>query len=380
MEHLFKVIFVTIFTTIYTDGLLCPVEYNLVRDTLVVDSENLTWSQAAMECTRRNGRILTVTDTQSEQNVSLFEEYLYGKAWVGYTGYTQDKLDDSDSKTPFYIIRHISDKQFDASSHRGSAKYSKIDSSSAWWPASSDQGKWIQVDLRKTMCVYGIATKGQKSTNDWTIVYKLHYKTDFDNYFLTLQEDGKEELTANEDDDTAVYWNFTKPFNARFIRLYLQQWNGYPVIRFDLLVSNNSCPIDFSCGKCSAIVNTPGGNMTIKHESCCSKLPYICETETCEQDQKDSSPLATVTYSAMDNGTTNPEIQKVSSTLPSNTDPTIDNSTDIPGANNRNLPCAWCSTSLTIGLIIGMVLLMILSIIFLILLIVSQHYKNSCIC
>ncbi|CAH1782117.1 unnamed protein product [Owenia fusiformis] len=321
---------------INTDGLLCPVGYNLVRDIQVVDSENLTWSEAAMECTRRNGRILKVMDNESGQNAKdAMEKHLEGKAWVEYNGEVEDMSDPLQFRESFYIMEHISDEQFDASSQSWDAKNARINSSTAWRPQYADLCQsWVEVDLRKTMCIYGIVTKGQMDKNRWITVYKLLSKTDFDKNFHILSDGGKEELTANDDNDTSVYRNFTKPFNARFIRLYPQEWIGYPAIRFDLLVSNNSCP----CRKCPAIMNTPTGTVTIQYESCCSKLPYICETESCDQDK----------------------------------------TTDNPSANLGICSCALCSTSLTIGLIIGMVLFMILSIILLILLILSHRkQKNS---
>ncbi|CAH1782119.1 unnamed protein product, partial [Owenia fusiformis] len=362
---------------IYTDGLICPVGYNLVRDIQVVEPENLTWSEAAMECIRKKGRILTVVGNQSEQIAKDAMEKSLGKTWVGYTGYyIKDELDESDLRTPFYIMKYIKDEQFDASSFSEYAEHARIDNQYAWWPKAARLGQWVQVDLRKTMCIHGIVTKGHKNTYQWTTVYKLHYRNKCSKFHI-FENDGKEELTANK---PTAYQNFTEPFNAQFIRLYPQKWNkDYPAIRFDLLVSNDSCPTDLPCGKCPAIMNTPTGNVTVQYEPCCSKLPYICEIELCDQDHKEAPTQAIVTDSPFDYGTPNPEIQKESSTLPTITELAIDNTTNIPGANHGNCPCALCSTSLTIGLAIGMGFFMIVSVILLILLILSQHYKNSCI-
>ncbi|CAH1782116.1 unnamed protein product [Owenia fusiformis] len=376
MEHLFRAILITVGARIYAEGLLCPVGYNLVRHTLVVDSENLTWSEAAIECTRKNGRIFTVMDNQSEQIfIDIMEEYSLGKAWVVYTGNIKDELDESDLKSPFYIMKDISDKKFDASSRPWGAKYAKINSESAWFSFDLSGCQWVRVDLGKPMCIYGIVTKGRKYLDRWTSVYKLNYKNDVDKNFITLQDDGKEELTANEDNDTPVYRNFTKPFNARFIRLYPKLWNIYPAIRFDLLVSNNSCPKEFPCGKCPAIINIPTSNATVQYESCCSKLPYVCETKSCVPDQKESS--ATITDSTIDNDSRKPEIQKEFSTLATIKDSAVvDNTTNYRSASNSAFSCVLCSMSLTIGLIIGMVLLVIIIIILLILLILSQRRKK----
>ncbi|CAH1794664.1 unnamed protein product [Owenia fusiformis] len=343
MEHAFRLIII-ITCLRYMDGLLCPTGYRLSRETLVVDSVNLTWSEAAMECSSRNGTIIKVMDNKSKQIVKdTMEKYSLGKAWVGYTG-DIEKMFDQDTREPYFIMKNVLDKQFYASSYKQYAKRAKIDSKSAWTPQHIRLCQWVQIDLKKTMCIHGIVTKGRKDASQWTKVYKLHYRKDTDTNFLTLQNDGREELIANTDSNTPVYRNFTKPFNAQIIRLYPQKWEKAGAVRFDLLVSDNSCPTDFTCGKCPAIVTTTTGNVTIQYESCCSKLPYICETETCDQDKKESSTAATVT------------------------------SDNNPGARNGiHSP----SNSITTGLIIGLVFFIIVSVILLILLIfLNRNFRN----
>ncbi|CAH1794661.1 unnamed protein product [Owenia fusiformis] len=182
-------------------------------------------------------------------------------------GRTVETSDQSDMSEPYYVMEYISDGQFNSSSFGTLAKYARINSTSAWLPRDINPittTEWIQVDLGKTMCIYGIVTKGRHDQQQWTTVYKLHYRKDGDINFLTLKDDGKEKLlSANRDQDTAVGRNFTKPFDARFIRLYPKCWDNYAAIRFDLLVSNNICPSDTMCEKYPSFIPSSSSAMII---------------------------------------------------------------------------------------------------------------------
>ncbi|CAH1777234.1 unnamed protein product [Owenia fusiformis] len=347
-----RVILITMASMIHTEGLFCPVGYNLVRDTLAVNLENMTWSEAALECARTNGTIINVIDNRSKEMASdTIKQYSLDKVWIGYTPDIRETFNPSDVGIPYFIIKDISDDQFSASSSWSwsDSDLAKIDSENAWVSYQTEGPFWVQVDLGKTMCIHGIVTKGKENRDWWTTVYKLLYRKDGDN-FRTLQDNEQKELSANTDKISRVYRNFTKPFDAQFIRLYPQYWNDYPAISFDLLVSRNSCPTDFTCGRCPAIVNTDAATLTIQYESCCSKLPYICEIESCDKDQEEAPTVAAATHSTVHN-TTKDHATHATSTVS-------------------------CSTTLTIGLTIGIILFMTLSITLIILQICSYHKQN----
>ncbi|CAH1779232.1 unnamed protein product [Owenia fusiformis] len=389
MGCVFKILLMIIVSTRYTDGLLCPVGYKLMRDdTLVVDSENLTWSEAAIECSRMNGTIIKVVDNQSEQSAKdAMWKYSLDKAWIGYTGDIDETIDQSHLSEPYFIVENISDDQLKSSSYYNrwsEAKHAKFNSIYGWVPSKFTRlCHWVQVDLGKTMCIHGIVTQGRRNTDEWTTVYKLLYKK-YGETFRTLWDNGNEELSGNKDRSTPVYRNFTKAFNAQFIRLYPQSWHGgryLPAMRFDLLVSNNPCPTDFPCGKCPAMGTSTGGNLTIQYSSCCSKLPYICEIESCDQIQIESTSVTTITTVT---SVTDLTVENTTSTVTTATDSNIENTTticeDSPETHSRATGSvkSISSHSLTIGLIAGLVVFVFASFILTILLIISNRHQNSC--
>ncbi|CAH1788429.1 unnamed protein product [Owenia fusiformis] len=353
MGYLYRVVFLMTVVSlryIYVDGLLCPVGYRLVKDALVdsVVSKNLTWTEAVMACTKRNGTIIDIRDNQSKKIVfNVMERFKLGSAWIGHSGDIVEATNPSEIRKPYFIMEYIDDEQFEASSYYFYNLYlpelARFNSESAWVPQYDRQDQWIQVDLEATMCIYGIVTQGRKNPSWRTTAYKLLYRKDGDN-FHTLQDNGEEEFPGNRNAVTPVARNFTKPFDAQFIRIYPQDWIIHPAIRFDLLVSKETCPIDFTCGKCPALVNTSQRDLAIQYESCCSKLPYICQTESCELTTESQSSL---TDSAILNASTNP---------------------------HKGTPP---SSSSTVGLAIGMVLFMIISVILLILLVFLYRHLNN---
>ncbi|CAH1788428.1 unnamed protein product [Owenia fusiformis] len=388
MEHLLRVILITLASLRYMDGLICPAGIKIERK-ILINLKNLSWSEAVMDCNRRKGTIINVKDNQSKSIVSgVMEGNKLGNAWIGYSGDNQETSDSSEMKKLYFIMEHTDDEQLKASSYsrnleKLSAKYAKINSGTAWVPKDKRFNNWIQLDLRKTMCIYGIVTKGRQDRDQWTKYYRLLYSKDGDS-FLTLQEKGREELSANNDRSTSVYNNFTEPFDAQLIRLYPQDWNDRPAIRFDLLVSKESCPIDYTCGKCPAMVKKTEGTLTIQYESCCSKLPYICETETCDQDQAGSLTVATATTvttaaitAVMDNDPVTTGTSHGILSTSGYTDSIISYATTnlihgIPIASS-----SASSSPLTIALIVGMVFFMIASIILLTLLILSKRNQTN---
>ncbi|CAH1773606.1 unnamed protein product [Owenia fusiformis] len=303
MEYLFKVTLILICSVRYMEGMVCPVGYMTSRDSVLkVNSEIMTWSEAAMECTRMNATIITVKDNQAEQAVKdAMNRNSIRKVWIGYSSNTEvgeTELGISDTTEPYFIMGNISDDQFSASSSHSSGitpKYANINSRTAWVPKYGYVGEWIQVNLGEAMCVYGIVTKGRADHPQWTTSYKLQYSDDGDHFTKLIYNQQEQILLGNNDSITPVYNNFTKPFDAQFVRLYPQTWNSYNAIRFDLLISHHSCPSDF-CGTCpfAAIIR---GDLQFQHMSCCSKLAYMCitETESCILTKENSSTTDTVT-------------------------------------------------------------------------------------
>ncbi|XP_071508036.1 uncharacterized protein [Diadema antillarum] len=86
--------------------------------------------------------------------------------------------------------------------------------------------EWIQVDLRTTEKVVGIATQG--STPDigsWVTSYKVSYGTDGVNFYFVQESCGDMIFTANWDSQTMVFNRLPDPLSCRYVRIVPVSWN-----------------------------------------------------------------------------------------------------------------------------------------------------------
>ncbi|XP_071502452.1 lactadherin-like [Diadema antillarum] len=86
--------------------------------------------------------------------------------------------------------------------------------------------EWIQVDLRITEKVVGIATQGSKpDIGSWVTSYKVSYGTDGVNFNFVQGFCGNMIFTANWDSQTVVFNRLPNPVTCRFIRIVPVSWN-----------------------------------------------------------------------------------------------------------------------------------------------------------
>jgi len=102
-------------------------------------------------------------------------------------------------------------------------------------------GEWLQVDLENNRRIFGVATQGATGSA-YSIVgeYKIQYKKEGQESFDTIKDDegngkifkGNTWFTA----DSVAKNSFDQPITARFVRIFPISWDGFPVLRWELLV------------------------------------------------------------------------------------------------------------------------------------------------
>ena len=107
----------------------------------------------------------------------------------------------------------------------------------AGWASGSINPAWIQADLRQAYFVYKVATQGRgdHSYQQWVTVFTLAYGFDTETleYILDQSNSNVRVFMGNTDKNTIVYNEFDSVL-TRFIRLYVLEWNGAKVMRWEV--------------------------------------------------------------------------------------------------------------------------------------------------
>jgi coagulation factor V (labile factor) len=104
-----------------------------------------------------------------------------------------------------------------------------------WIPQYNRAGEWIQVDLGKVQEIGAVATQGRAHGSYWVRQYYLSYSVDGSKWTTYGPPNGGRQALRGNDD----YWTVSKqelawPFKARWVRLTVDQFNGWPVLRWEL--------------------------------------------------------------------------------------------------------------------------------------------------
>jgi hypothetical protein len=106
-----------------------------------------------------------------------------------------------------------------------------------WLPQYNRAGEWIQVDLGKVQEVGKVATQGRHGCSYWVRTYTISYSLN-GNAWSTYRENGKVRTFAGQDQagqcELVVTNTFHQVFKARFVRLTVQAFNGWPSLRWEL--------------------------------------------------------------------------------------------------------------------------------------------------
>ncbi|XP_022779610.1 retinoschisin-like [Stylophora pistillata] len=142
----------------------------------------------------------------------------------------------------------ITDSQIIASSEYASnhgARYARLHFkgarhpgfvSAGWAAKESNTNQWLQVDLRQTTEVIGIATQGRHDYDQWVTKYKLQYGQDGQTFRVYRRNGDTSDtvFTGNTDRDTVVYHDFNPVIVARFVRALPMGWYGHITMRMEL--------------------------------------------------------------------------------------------------------------------------------------------------
>jgi len=139
----------------------------------------------------------------------------------------------------------VEDRQFTASTihfnrEQASAYHGRLLSTSGyggWLPDTSRANEWLQVDLERERKIYGVVTQGRTSHDQWVTSYNISYKSSINESFNNIEDQSGETVVfqGNADRNTQVINEFPQPITARYFRINPLLWNGFIVIRFDLL-------------------------------------------------------------------------------------------------------------------------------------------------
>ncbi|XP_072021648.1 lactadherin-like [Amphiura filiformis] len=135
----------------------------------------------------------------------------------------------------------IQDSRFSCSSHKHEPcnhSKSRLNSTSAWTPDSSDKNQWIEVDLGVTKLVSEVVTQGNPDGDKWVTKYKIQYKVEERDEWKYVTDDTKEknelEFTGNCDRNSEQTNRFPEPIRASFIRFVPTDWKNNISVRFEL--------------------------------------------------------------------------------------------------------------------------------------------------
>ncbi|XP_068724756.1 EGF-like repeat and discoidin I-like domain-containing protein 3 isoform X2 [Montipora capricornis] len=109
----------------------------------------------------------------------------------------------------------------------------------AWVAGNSDKNPWLQVDLKNTIGVIGIATQGGSSRigPGWVTNYKIRYREASRQPFKIYKKNGDRSETifhGNTDVRSVVYKEFNPMIVARYIRVLPVQWSPHVSMRIEL--------------------------------------------------------------------------------------------------------------------------------------------------
>ncbi|KAG8199486.1 hypothetical protein JTE90_009334 [Oedothorax gibbosus] len=144
---------------------------------------------------------------------------------------------DGDYPLPDSSIKTSSSKN--AKSGPQSARLSAVSSSQsagAWISGDISDHEFIEIDLGSIQPVYGIVTKGRNGHPEWVKSYKVLFSRNGMTYAYVSEKGNQDKIfSGNSDSDSRVEHFFTKPFEARFVRVQPLTFHKEIAMRVDLL-------------------------------------------------------------------------------------------------------------------------------------------------
>ena len=107
-----------------------------------------------------------------------------------------------------------------------------------WWPAHGDRKKWLQMDLGRKEQLQGVLTQG--SRHSWRFVKTYKVKVSNDAKKWKWVECGRifDGNTHHNHKHTSL---FDQPVEARYVRIYPDTWQYWPVLRAAAVLCESEC-------------------------------------------------------------------------------------------------------------------------------------------
>jgi hypothetical protein len=115
------------------------------------------------------------------------------------------------------------------SSVSGTNTFGKLDSATAWTPATSNANQWMQFDLSQPVAVVGVATQRRgDATAQWVTKYRVNYSL---SNVITWENNQNQEFDGNYELSSTLLVRSRLPgaVLAQFVRINPTAWNGVAV-------------------------------------------------------------------------------------------------------------------------------------------------------
>jgi hypothetical protein len=182
------------------------------------------------------------------------------------------------------------DQKITDNEHKHDHGLGNLDSGLGWAAKEEKVGEWWQMDLGKVQEVIGVVTQGRSHScsgcaakNDYVESYKVKVSDDGSSW--TDVDDGNVFTGNVASGGDKVRNDFSKPLHARYVRIVVQSWNGWIVMRSGVVVAGlpatareikfNKCftclhqKVDTTCPTCK----DNNGALTFPDKHGCVKMP-----------------------------------------------------------------------------------------------------------
>ncbi len=108
----------------------------------------------------------------------------------------------------------------------------------SWCARHRAVGEWILVDLGVTALVTGLMTQGREEANEWVTLYTVSFSNDASkwSYVTDSESSVKRKIFSGNFDSNSVRYNIFKvAIEARFIRIHVIEWHGWPSLRLEIV-------------------------------------------------------------------------------------------------------------------------------------------------
>ena len=122
----------------------------------------------------------------------------------------------------------------------GSARLNVTQGAGAWCAGTARAGEWIQIEVDPALETGGLAIQGREAFGQfgslWVTTFEVQHSMNGNSWTAVEEQGGRTPriFRGNLDGRTIVQHAFTNPIRARFVRLVVSGWFGFPCLRAEL--------------------------------------------------------------------------------------------------------------------------------------------------